>query len=105
MRYQVIIEPFALKMLGQISDRRVQEKIRDRIEALREDPDQQGKPLVGEFLGYRSIRAVGQRYRVVYRVEKNKILVLVVAIGIRKEGDKKDVYTLAKKLLRFRLLE
>ena len=91
-------------MLGRISDRRVQEKIRDRIEALREDPEKQGKPLLGEFSGYRSIRAAGERYRVVYQVEKDKILVFVIAVGLRKEGDKKDVYALARKLLRFRLL-
>lgn len=32
-------------------------------------------------------------------------MVLVVALGIRKEGDKKDVYNLAKKLIRLGLLE
>jgi len=104
VKYQVIIYPNALKMLGDISDRRIQEKIRDRINTLVEDPEKQGKPLLGEFIGYRSLRAVGQRYHIIYRVEKNSVLVLVVALGIRKEGDKGDIYALAKKLLRLRLL-
>lgn len=34
-----------------------------------------------------------------------QITVLVVALGIRKDGSKQDVYALAKKLLRLGLLE
>lgn len=33
------------------------------------------------------------------------MIVLVVGVGIRKEGDKKDIYALAKKLIQARLLE
>jgi hypothetical protein len=33
------------------------------------------------------------------------VLVEVVAAGIRREGDRKDIYELAKKLIRARLLE
>ena len=91
-------------MLEEISDRRVQEIIRDRINALREDPEKQGKPLGGEFSGYRSVRAVGQRYRVIYRVEREKVIISVVALGLRKEGARDDIYRLAKKLLKFRLI-
>ena len=105
MKYQIVIAPAALKMLKDISDRRVLEKIRDKIDALAEDPDKQGKPLTGELVGYLSVRAVGQRYRIIYRVEEKKILVFVVAVGLRKEGSKQDIYALAKKLLRLRLTE
>jgi len=91
-------------MLAGIRDRRVREKIRDRIDGLRKEPEKQGKPLVGELVGYRSLRAVGQRYRVIYRVEKKKVVVIVVALGIRTQGSKRDIYTLAKKLFRLRLL-
>ncbi len=104
MTYRLIIEPSALKMLGEISDRRIQEKIRDRIDHLADEPEQHGRPLTGEFAGYRSLRAVGQRYRIIYRMQKDQRLVLVVAIGIRKEGSKADIYALAKKLLRLRLV-
>jgi len=92
-------------MLGEISDRRVREKIRDRIDDLEEEPEKQGKPLTGDLTGYRSLRAVGQRYRIIYQVERNKVLVFVIALGIRKEGSKADIYELAKKLLRLRLVE
>lgn len=105
MTYRVIIEPSALKMLGDISDRRVQEKIRSRIDGLAVEPEKQGKPLSGELSGYRSLHAVGQRCRIIYRIEKAKVIVFVVGVGIRKEGSKADIYELAKKLLRLHLVE
>jgi len=37
-------------------------------------------------------------------VEKEKVIVIVVAVDLRKEGAKKDIYILARKLLRQRLL-
>ena len=91
-------------MLEAIQDRRIREKIRDRIDGLAEEPEKQGKPLTGELAGFRSLRAVGQRYRIIYRIEEGKVLVLVMAMGIRKEGSGKDIYALARKLLRLRLL-
>ena len=96
--------PHARVMLEAIQDRRVRDKIRDRIDGLAEEPEKQGKPLTGELTGYRSLRAVGQRYRIIYRIEEGKVLVLVMDLGIRKEGSGKDIYVLAQKLLRLRLL-
>jgi len=48
--------------------------------------------------------AVGQRYRIVYRVERREVVVVIVAVGRRKASDKNDIYELAKKLLRLGLL-
>ena len=104
MRWQVGLTPYARVMLEKIQDRRVRDKIRDRIDGLAEEPEKQGKPLTGELTGYRSLRAMGQRYRIIYRIEEGKVLVLVMALGIRKEGSGKDIYVLAQKLLRLRLL-
>jgi len=92
-------------MLGAIQDRRIQEKIRDRIERLREDPEKQGKPLAGELEGLRTLRAVGQRYRILYRIQQDLVIVVIVAVGIRQEGSKRDVYALARRLVRLGLLK
>lgn len=97
--------PAAVKMLQDITDRRIREIIRARIDQLAIDPDKQGKPLHDELDGYKTIRAVGQRYRVIFRVKNQVVVVVVVAIGIRREGSRKDVYALAKKLIRLGLLE
>jgi len=72
---------------------------------LEQDPEKKGKPLIGELSGFRSLRVAGQRYRIIYRIEKEKIMVSIVALGIRKEGNKKDIYTLAKKLIKLRLIK
>jgi mRNA interferase RelE/StbE len=97
--YTIQLTPLALAMLTNVKDRREQEKLRDRIDQLKTDPKKQGKALVDTLAGLRSVRAVGQRYRIVYRVEHEQVMVLVVGLGRRKDGDKKDIYTLLEKLL------
>ncbi|HBA71448.1 MAG: plasmid stabilization protein [Geobacteraceae bacterium GWC2_55_20] len=104
MKWQILLTPTALKLLSDISDRRIWEKIGAVIDRLTEDPEKQGKALLGEFAGFRSVRAVGQRYRIIYQIRDNEIVVVIVAVGIRRDGAKDDIYNLAKKLFRLRLL-
>lgn len=92
-------------MLKAVRDRRVRRLLARKIESLSEEPDKQGKPLTGELSGLRSVRSAGQRYRILYRVETERVVVLVVALGLRREGDRKDVYELARKIIRLRLHE
>ncbi len=94
----------AVKLAEAILDRRIRRLISQRADQLAKSPEQQGKPLVGELAGFRSVRAVGQRYRIIYRVERREVIVSIVAVGRRKQGDKSDVYALAEKLLRLGLL-
>ena len=75
------------------------------MEQLAESPEQQGKPLRGDLAGYRSIRSIGQRYRIIYQILEDQVLVIVVAIGRRKEGGRQDVYELASKLVKVFQLE
>jgi mRNA interferase RelE/StbE len=103
--YRIIIAPTVLKMLRAIKDRRIRSQIGDRISALCESPDQQGKALIREMEGYRSLRAADQRYRIIYRVVDDLVQVHIVAAGIRKDGNKHDVYELTKKLIRLGLLD
>ena len=103
MTYQIELAPQAQKMLGDISDRRVQLIIQKRIDGLTQEPAKQGKPLTEDLASYRSLRAVGQRYRIIYRVEDERVIVM--AVGLRKQGSRKDIYQLAKKLRRLGLLE
>jgi len=104
VKWQILLTPTALKLLSDISDRRIREKIGAVIDRLTEDPEKQGKALLGELAGFRSIRAVGQRYRIIYQIRGNDIIVVIVAVGIRRDGAKDDIYNLAKKLFRLRLL-
>lgn len=97
--YQIILSVQARKLFAQIKDRREQQLVLARIEKLKHDPEKQGKSLSEELIGYRSVRAVGQRYRIIYRIEQDQVLVVVVGIGRRKEGDKQDVYAVTQRLL------
>jgi mRNA interferase RelE/StbE len=80
-------------MLGGVRDARVRRKLVERMQALAINPEPQGKALTGELQGCRSVRAVGQRYRIVYRVDTSRQRVVVVGVGLRKEGAKGDVYS------------
>ena len=104
MKWQVLLTPTAVKLLSDISDRRIREKIGAVIDRLIEDPEKQGKALLGELAGFRSIRAAQQRYRMIYQIRGNDIVVVIIAVGIRRDGAKDDIYNLAKKLFRLRLL-
>ncbi len=95
----------ALKLAEAIPDQRIRRALHTRAGELAKSPEQQGYPLVGELAGLRSVRAVGQRYRIIYRVQRREVIVAIMAVGKRKEGDKGDVYALAKKLLRQGLLK
>lgn len=99
LEYAIQFTPFALEMLESIKDKRELKILSDRIEQLKDEPDKQGKALVEDLTGYRSVRAVGQRYRIVYRIEQDTIVVLIVGVGRRKAGDRKDVYVLLKRFL------
>ena len=69
-----------------------------------DEPEKQGEKLVKDLSGFRSVHAAG-RYGVLYKIDKRTVIVYVLAAGIRKEGDKKDIYEIAKKLLDAGLLD
>jgi len=71
------------------------------------DPEEASKTLIGPLQGY--YRITYGRYRAIYSVTEDRnakndvvirIVIQFVATGIRKEGDKDDIYRFALKLLR-----
>jgi mRNA interferase RelE/StbE len=101
--YRLEITDVSLSLVKKIPDKRIQSVVIERIEALKTDPEKQGKILVQKLAGFRSIHVAG-RYRVIYRIDEASSTVWVLAAGIRKEGDQKDIYRIAKKLLKLGLL-
>lgn len=97
---EIIVTPTAEKQLAAILDTRIRQGIIQAVESLEAEPDKKGKPLAGDLAGYRSIRAASQRYRIIYKIDNSAGTVIIVALGMRKEGDRTDIYTLAKKLVR-----
>jgi mRNA interferase RelE/StbE len=97
--------PAAVKALAAIGDRRVRRKVFERASALAAEPEVQGQALVGPLAGFRSVRAVGQRYRIIYRVERDRVVVMVLAVGLRRGGHRADIYELARKLVQLGLTD
>ena len=98
MKYRILITDTCLSLIEEIPDKKIQRSILDRIQKLSNEPEKQGKKLVKDLAGFRSVHAAG-RYRIIYKIEKRTVIIYVLAAGIRKEGDKKDIYKIAKKLL------
>lgn len=99
MSYSITLTDLAKEMLKEISDKRIRANIGKRIDKLATDPILLGKPLKGKLAGYRSTRAAAQRYRIIYEVREEQKAVVVVGVGIQKEGDKKDIYSRLLQLL------
>jgi mRNA interferase RelE/StbE len=115
-QYRIVLTAQASSDLKAVEDQRSQKAIASKIDDLQTEPEKRGKPLTEDLKGYYSARAAGQRYRVIYKAQVLELeaatsqqkevtlvidrVVTVVVIGIRKEGSKQDVYTIARKRLR-----
>ena len=97
-RYEVRWTETAVQMLSRAGDRRIQQQLFDLSKRLELEPEKQGKPLREGLMGFRSLRAVGQRYRIVYTLDTVSRSVYIVAAG--RAGSRDDVYVLAQKLVR-----
>lgn len=71
-----------LKKLGRTEAGRILRTLEERIAVL-DDPRRLGAPLVGEHSGYWRWR-IGD-YRVIARIEDERVLILVVRVGHRRE--------------------
>ena len=78
--HEAIIEPPAERFILQLR-KEEQIKLLDAIEQLENNP-RLGKELVGRLQGLRSLRM--DSYRIIYKVEDLKLLVLVLRIGHRE---------------------
>jgi mRNA interferase RelE/StbE len=81
MTYSITIKQSAVKALGKVA-REDRLRIISAIDLLKTNPAA-GGVLKGEFSGLRRIR-IGN-YRVVYEVQDEKLVVLVIRIGHRRE--------------------
>jgi mRNA interferase RelE/StbE len=101
--YRIKVTKTAAEYIKKL-DSKAQKQVIEKIELLKNNPKQVGKQLKGNLKEYRSIRSVGQRYRIIYQIKEEEIIVIIVAVGIRRDGDKKDIYELMKKYVKIGLL-
>lgn len=80
MKWQLVITPKVETTLRILSPQ-IKRYIRQALEEIRNDP-WIGKSLRDELAGFYSFRA--RRFRIVYRIERQRITVVVVGVGPRK---------------------
>ncbi|MFP4511148.1 MAG: type II toxin-antitoxin system RelE family toxin [Spirochaetaceae bacterium] len=102
--YTIQLTEIAARRLREL-DAKTRGQILNKIQHLADEPLLLGKALTGPLKEYRTLRAAGQRYRIIYKVEEQAVVVIVVTVGIRKDGDRNDVYELMKKYIRTRLID
>ena len=91
MGWTASYSPTAVRAIRRL-DPQIQRRVRNAIEALSEDP-RRGKPLQLSLKGLRSWRTGD--FRIVYRLVEDRLEVVIVAIGHRR-----DVYTRLRDRLR-----
>jgi mRNA interferase RelE/StbE len=82
-RYALEFTPKAIRSLGKL-DRPVAERIRAAAEALRDDPRPPGARMPTGMHGVWRIR-VAKDYRIVYTLDDDRLVILVVDAGHRRE--------------------
>ena len=80
MKYRIFITETCLALIKKIGDKKIQRSILERIGRLSDEPDKQGKMLVKDLSGFRSIHTAG-RYRILYKIEQTTVIVYVLAAG------------------------
>ena len=102
MPYEIALTDNVKFMLQGIQDPRVQREIVERIDGLVVGPEEQGTPVLGELAGSRSISAVEDRYRIIYRVVPTQQIIVV--LGIRRKEGMERILNLLRRFLRLGLI-
>lgn len=97
--YKVVISAEAAEMIAGISDLRIRGQAVAKLKGLAASPESQGRALTDELAGLRRITVAG-RYRAVYRTLRMRREVHVLAVGVRREGDRDDIYRLMARMMR-----
>lgn len=82
--WQILLHPLVLSEDFKTIDRYTRRLILKAVfKKLSKSPEEYGRPLIGEYKGYWKLRTGG--YRVIYKIIKEKVIVLIIKIGIRRD--------------------
>lgn len=96
-RYKIKVHKEVTTRDSRVLDERTKEKIKSKIrELLSTDPEKVGAPLRFELKDYRKL-VIFDKYRIIYRVHRDEVLVFILAVGIRRDS---EVYEEALRRLR-----
>ena len=74
VEYEIQLTSLALEMLAKVKDRREQEKLAERIDRLKVEPEKQGKALVDNHQGFAVFEQLGNAIASSIRLSKSKFL-------------------------------
>ena len=80
--YKIKLTSIAAEALRKIEST-ARDQIFAKIDQLKIEPFLLGKALVGPLKEFRSVRAAGQRYRIIYHITDQKVIVLSIIDGRR----------------------
>ena len=105
MKYRIALAPAAAQALGGLLNRQLRAALEHRIEALRQDPAEQGLALTSSLRGLYALRTEGGWCRIVDRVRSEQVDILVLHMGTGSAAlAERDWLGLARRLFRQRLL-
>ncbi len=94
--YKLLLHPEVFREDSRHFDKKTREKIKTKcMELLSTHPVEVGEPLSGELHFYRKLKIFND-YRIVYKVDKIRREVFILAVGIRRH---QEVYEAALKRL------
>lgn len=87
VRYKIKVHKEVTTADSRRFDAKAKEKIKAKIrELLSVAPESVGEPLRFELLEYRKL-VIFDKYRIVYRVIRDEVLVFILAVGIRRDSE------------------
>ncbi len=105
MNYRIALAPAATETLGGLLNKGLRSALERRIEALRQDPAEQGLALASSLRGLYALRTEGGWCRIVYRVRSGQVDILALHMGTGSAAlTERDWLGLARRLFRLRLL-
>lgn len=87
MKFKIKLHKEVISKDSLLFDFKTKEKIKAKcLELLSTSPEEVGAPLRFELKGYRKLKIFND-YRVIYRVEKQYVIVFILAVGIRRNEE------------------
>lgn len=86
-----------LRKIGRKFGKKTYQLLRDLIQDLEFEPEKKGLPLRSPLQGFYSLHY--SRFRVIYRIEQDEAIVLVLGVGYHESGSRSDIYQIIERLI------
>ena len=93
MKYSLRILPEAEREWSKLNPS-IKQKLLKKLREVLEEPTRPNQALKGGLIGHYKVKIKSPGYRIVYRVEDDQLVVVLIAVGKRE-----DIYDIAKSRL------